>query len=1035
MSENSSEKHVTRRNWYSFASVLTVQSQNAFNDNLVKFVIIGLALAVAQGSAIGDNIQYIMSALLPLPFILLAPLAGYFSDRYSKRSVIYACLVAQMLLFMGLAAAVYYHNIPLAILGFFLLSVQSTFFSPAKQGILKELVGSPRLAFVNGLMQMCTMLGILGGMWLGGKWFDSILLKGGDPWNAAFIPIGVIGLFAMTPLVIGLFVEHTPPHQTAPFTPSVFVRHFVHLKQLFENHTLRRTAIGISFYWFVAYFLGLIVVSFGIELHPDTSAGGATSASAGMTATIGIGLMFGSSAVSAFSRRRIELGMVPLGGFGLAIGLLGLGLSPVGGNLFYFSLIFIGFSSGFFLVPLVAHLQNEAEEKHRGRILSANGLLTSISGFLAIGLGLGLKELGLSSSTQVLLFAPLMLFGSLYVLKLQPQEFVRFTVGNLVKFIYKIDTAHLERIPKTGGLLMIANHVSYIDWLILSVSCPRPIRFIFNERYEKMPVSGWFLRLFSSLPVTPSRTREVMRKTSDAIRNGDIVCIFPEGQLSRTGIMNEMKRGFTLIAKMAESPIQPVYLDSMWGSIFSFERNRYFKKWPLHLRYSLTVNFGDPIPYENATPEVARESLLQLSRESLDARDELQSPLDVALVRSLKQKPGRACFIEHSKQRHQLKRGQILALSIALSRRWKTSLPDDSDKVAVFLPAGSTPLYINLGLIMAGKIPVNFPFNHQADLDLMSDRLDELGIHTIITSRAFFPHLENMSRSKNPEYHLLDMRSEINAAGIVRIMMERLLVRFEPTRFALRRLGLEKTADSCKDHHDLAYGFVPDPTTSSAKALPPTVFLSHHNILTNVHQLRSVNLLNPRETFFAEAPINTPAGIQFSLFLPIFAHTTAVMRSFGQQSASDNIETMIREDSITTVLLSPALSRQMLDEDAWHPERREQVRQLLTFQHTEEELAGKLTNHTGSPVLRAYSLDSPGVIIAVSMLDPLRASAASLEQNGNIPNSVGRLLPGIAVKSDEGLEIMSPSLSEKWHPLPEGARMDEEGFVFLDSQD
>ena len=1032
MSANSSEKHVTRRNWFSFASVLTVQSQNAFNDNLVKFVIIGLALAVAQGSAIGDNIQYIMSALLPLPFILLAPVAGFFSDTYSKRSVIYACLVAQMLLFMGLAAAVYYHNIPFAILGFFLLSVQSTFFSPAKQGILKELVGSPRLAFVNGLMQMCTMLGILGGMWLGGKWFDSILLQGGDPWHAAFIPISAIGLLALTPLVIGLFVEHTPPHQTTPFTPSVFVRHFVHLKLLFEDHTLRRTAIGISFYWFVAYFLGLIVVSFGIELYHDTAAGGAASASAGMTATIGIGLMVGSSAVSALSRRRIELGMVPLGGFGLALGLVGLGLAPVGGKLFYSSLAFIGFSSGFFLVPLVAYLQDEAEEKHRGRVLSANGLLTSISGFLAIGFGFGLKELGISSSTQVLLFAPLMLFASLYVLKLQPQEFVRFTVGNFIKFIYKIDTTGLERVPKTGGLLMIANHVSYIDWLILSVSYPRPIRFIFNERYDKMPVSGWFLRLFSSLPVTPSRTREVMRKTSEAVRNGDIVCIFPEGQLSRTGIMNEMKRGFTLIAKQAESPVQPVYLDSMWGSIFSFERNRYFKKWPLHLRYSLTVNFGDPIPYETATPEIARDALLKLSEESLAARADLQSPLDVALIRSLKKNPGGTCFIEHSKQRRKFKRGQILALSIALSRHWKATLPDDSDKVAVFLPAGATPLYINLGLIMAGKIPVNFPFHHKPDLDQMSDRLNALSITTIITSRAFFPYFENLSKSTDAEYQLLDMRSEINAAGIVNIVKERLLLRFEPIRFTLRRLGLEKTEGAEDRHQNIAFGYIPNPPADSPTTLPPTVFLTHHNILTNVHQLRSVNLLKPREAIFAESPLSTPEGILFTLFLPMFAHTTSVMRSFGRQSEGDTIESMLRIDSISAVLLSPALSQQILDEDSWHPERREQVRQLLTFHTLEKTLTEKLKDHTGVPVLQGYAPETLHRIIAVSMVHPLRASAASLEQNGNIPDSVGRLLPGIAVKSDAGLEILSSSLPDNWHPLPEKTRMDEEGFIFLD---
>ena len=1033
MSANSSDKHVSRRNWFSFASVLTVQTQNAFNDNLVKFVIIGLALAVAKGTAIGDNIQYIMSALLPLPFILLAPLAGYFADRYSKRSVIYACLIAQMLLFIGIAAAVYLHHIPLAVIGFFLLSVQSTFFSPAKQGILKELVGSDRLAFVNGLMQMFTMLGILGGMWLGGKWFDAILLKTGDPWHAAVFPIGIIGLLALTPLIVGLFVERTPSHRTTPFTPSIFIRHFVHLRQLLEQRKLRLTAIGISFYWFVAYFLGLIVISFGIELHPDTSVGGATSASAGMSATIGIGLMIGSSAVSALGRRRIELGMVPLGGFGLTLGLLGLALATVGGKFFYFSLTFIGFSSGFFLVPLVAYLQDEAEEKHRGRVLSANGLLTSISGFLAIGSGLGLKALGLSASTQVLFFVPLMLFATLFILKLQPQNFFRFTLLTILRLIYRIDTKNLDRIPKTGGLVLIANHASYIDWLIISAACPRPIRFIFNERYAKMPVIGWFLRLFSCIPVSPRGIRGMIRKTSDAVCEGDVVCIFPEGQLSRIGMLNELKKGFSLIASIAEAPVQPVYVDSLWGSIFSFERNGYFWKWPLRLRYSLTVNFGKLIPHEKASPQITREALMTLSSESLEARPELHTTLDVALVRALKKNPGTTCLIEHSKRQRRFKRGQLLALAIALSSHWKRSLPEDSGKVAVFLPPGSTPIYINISLILAGKIPVNLPFHHKPDLDSLSDRLNDLGIRTIITSRAFFPLLASLTQSVDPKYHLLDMSSEINVVG-VRIMMERLLVRFEPLRSTLRRLELGKTKDSDNEnhHHNIAFGYIPHPQPDSPSSLPPTVFLTHHNLLTNVHQLRSVNLLNPRESIFSERPLNESAGVLFSLFLPVLAHTTTVMRSFGQQSESETIEAILRENSISTILLSQALCQHILETESWHPELKEQVRQLLHFCPLEKMSGEELSSHTSVPVLQGCAPDTLGTIVAVSMIDPPLASSVSPEQNGSLSQSIGRLLPGIAIQNENGMKIKSASLPNGWYLLPDDTRIDDEGFVFLD---
>lgn len=1038
MSANSSEKSVTRRNWISFGSVLTVQTQNAFNDNLVKFVVIGLALAVARDTAIGSNIQFIMSALLPIPFVLLAPVAGYYADHFSKRTVIYACLIAQMLLFMGIAAAVWFHNLPAAIVGFFLLSVQSTFFSPAKQGILKELVGSPRLAFVNGLMQMFTMLGILGGIWLGGMWFDTVLGNSGDPWRAALIPIGVIGLAALTPLIIGLFIEHSPPHKTVPFTPSIFVRHFIHLRQLFGQRSLRLAAVGISFYWFVAYFLGLVVVSFGLELHPDTAKGGATSASSGMSALIGIGLMIGSSAVSVLSRKRIELGMVPIGGLGLTLGLLGLGLCPVGGKLFYLSLSTIGFASGFFLVPLVAFLQDEAEDKYRGRVLSATALLTSLAGFLAIATGKSLQMLGLSASAQVLLFVLPMLVVTLFILKLQPQHSLRFTLLLILRTIYKIDSRNLDRIPKTGGMLLVANHVSYIDWLILSAACPRPVRFIFDQRYAKTPLFGSFLRLFCAIPVSRSSVRDMIRKASTAIHEGDIVCIFPEGQLSRTGILNELKKGFYLIATKADTPVLPVYVDSLWGSIFSFERNRYFWKWPLNLRHRIVVNFGEPIPHHEATPKTARMALQALSADSLGARPELQTTLDIALVRSLKRHPGARLMVEQSKRRHQFKRGQCLALGIALSRHWKRHLPAGSEKVALFLPPGSTPIYINLALLLAGKIPVNLPFNPKPNLDLLSARLDEHGITTIITSRAFFPQLEGLTRSLDPPYQLLDMRGEINAAGQVRIMMERILVRFESTRSLLRRLELNQpiTPGEQNRYHDKAFGFVPEPRADSPSTLPPTVFLSHHNILANVRQFRSVNLLAPREIIFSEAALNTASGVLFSLFLPAFAHTTAVMRSFGNQSDATLIETMLREDSVSTIALNPDLCGQILSASPWHPSLKEQVRQLLDFFPPETTPGTELSEQTGSPVLRGYSPETLGTIITASMIDPPLASAMSPEQHGHLPDSLGRLMPGIAIRqNDQGLEIQSPSLPGEplaWHPLPDGSRIDDEGFVFLD---
>lgn len=399
---------VSRRNWISLTTLLIVQAQNAFNDNFVKFVILGLATAAFSTGFIGSNIEHILGAMIPVPFILLAPIAGYFSDRFSKRKVIALCLVGQLAIFAFIAASILSGFILGALSGYFLLAVQSTFFSPAKQGILKELVGSERLGFANGLMQMLTMIGILGGMFLGGMFFNALIQEGGmaadDPWKSALIPTLVAGAAAVIPLILVKWIEVTPSHPKMQFVPSIWVRHFVHLRDLFRDRTLRLTAIAIAGYWFLANFIGLAVIGFGKELYANS--GEAGKAASLMLAYIGIGLMIGSLVVSTLSKHRIRLDIVPFGIAGVAIGLLAIGTMTAGELVWNLSLGFIGFSSAFYTVPLNAFLQDSASENSRGRVLSANNLLTSLAGVISIAISLFLaNSLGWGVALQVKLYS------------------------------------------------------------------------------------------------------------------------------------------------------------------------------------------------------------------------------------------------------------------------------------------------------------------------------------------------------------------------------------------------------------------------------------------------------------------------------------------------------------------------------------------------------------------------------------------------------------------------------------------------------
>lgn len=430
MSATENAPSISSRSWVSLGAVLIVQTQNAFNDNFVKFVLMGLAMAVAAGSAIGENIEFILAALIPIPFILFAPVAGFLSDRFSKKDVIWSCLLLQLLLFLLITVAIVVRSVEAAVFGYFLLAVQSTLFSPAKQGILKDIVGSEKLGFANGLMSMLTMVGILGGMWLAGQWFDSLLAgyneaNPGDPengWKAAFPPVVGAGVASIVALIIGRMVVKTPAHPQEKFSRGIWVRHFKHLRYLFGIRVLRNTALLITAYWLVANFLGINFVQFAKEIIPDASRAGRMTATATMLFWVGGGLMIGSTIVSILSRNKIQMGLGPLGGIGMSIGLVGTGLFDPASLWWSLSLGFIGFSSGFYVVPLNAWLQDTAEAAHRARVISALNLMTALSGILAIGIGFLLKMAGLSASQQVLTFVPLLVIAALLLPRLTRQD-------------------------------------------------------------------------------------------------------------------------------------------------------------------------------------------------------------------------------------------------------------------------------------------------------------------------------------------------------------------------------------------------------------------------------------------------------------------------------------------------------------------------------------------------------------------------------------------------------------------------------------
>ena len=319
--ELDSAPHLPRRNWASIVLVLFVQAMNSFSDNFVKMLLIALSIIIAKDSWVGRHMELWLGAIFSLPYMIFAPLAGYWSDRFSKRKVIVWMQVMQIICFVWLALALWMKRVPgsleICLLGFFVLAVQAAILSPAKMGIMKELAGSRRLGRVSGWLQVTMLAGILGGMWAGGIWYGTEYEKTHDAWMSALWPLIIISILGIVELIAAICIQTTPAHTEVHWRKGMALEHFESLKIVFRRRSIRLAALGVTYFWFISNALSFILVTLTKELHPDTGHGDGPMELAKVAGILGIGVISGSIFASHICRNRIELGLIPLGGFGL----------------------------------------------------------------------------------------------------------------------------------------------------------------------------------------------------------------------------------------------------------------------------------------------------------------------------------------------------------------------------------------------------------------------------------------------------------------------------------------------------------------------------------------------------------------------------------------------------------------------------------------------------------------------------------------------------------------------------------------------
>lgn len=588
-----------------FWSLWVTQCQGAFSDNVFKFVVIFSAMSLYPNESDQDRLVSLIGALFAVPFLLFTMAGGFCADRFSKRSVAMGIKCGEVLIMSLGAVGLYLGQLNLLMGVIFLMSAQSAFFGPVKYGLLPELLDEKRLSWGNGLVGLGTFISIILGTIAGGLMFDAFE-------NQLIIGFILIGL-AANGLMASRGISRVPPADPVkPFRLNFLGEFWKQFTYARKDFVLIISILGSTYFWFLGALVQQSVMIYGrneLQLsYFNTSI---------LFAMMAVGIGLGSLAAGYISKRKIESGLIPLGAVGVSTFSFLMGQAGLPTHQFGLFLGCLGFFGGFYIVPINALVQHRPERRRKGSIIAMQAFLSWLGILLAAGVYFFLKSIGLSTSNIFTVVGFVTLAATAYVLWLLPDSFLRLLLVLLTNTIYRIRIRGRDNIPDKGGVLFVSNHLSYIDALFLFASIDRPVRFIMSDDAYRI----WFIRPFAKiLKVIPmpkrQRPRQIVKALREAtarVKAGEVVCIFAEGQVSRTGNLLPFRRGFVRIMRDLDNPIIPVHLGGVWGSIFSYERGRFIWKMPKRIPYPVSVRFGNPME-ANSQPDEVRQAVQDLAR-------------------------------------------------------------------------------------------------------------------------------------------------------------------------------------------------------------------------------------------------------------------------------------------------------------------------------------------------------------------------------------------------------------------------------------